>query len=193
VTPLTATTFKSIPRNLQAIARFKVQVPRSASGGSDTVTVTARGTVDGKLQTVTNTVRLSVPFASFAAAMNTVGVTDDANPLPGNFDPSGYSYSAQNLAKVGVTAGGPVKVGNATVTFPSQAQGTADVPFRLRKRADTDFAGHDRRPAHHRFEHPLVDVVDVTPGVLGGDVRVGLGEDGAHPVLGGIRGAGSGA
>lgn len=127
VTPLTATTFKSIPRNLQAIARFKVQVPRSASGGSDTVTVTARGTVDGKLQTVTNTVPLSVPFASFAAAMNTVGVTDDANPLPGNFDPSGYSYSAQNLAKVGVTAGGPVKVGNATVTFPSQAPGTADV------------------------------------------------------------------
>ncbi|GAB3980122.1 hypothetical protein GCM10029978_077340 [Actinoallomurus acanthiterrae] len=74
----------------------------------------------------TRTTRLNVPYASMAAAADVVGVTDNGDPGPGDFDGSGYSYSAQNLAADGVTPGGTVKVGAATTVFPAQAPGTPD-------------------------------------------------------------------
>jgi beta-glucosidase len=70
--------------------------------------------------------RVNVPYASMAAAADTVGVTDNSNASAGNFDGTGYSYSAQSLAADGVTPGGTVKVGTATTVFPAQAPGTPD-------------------------------------------------------------------
>ena len=55
-----------------------------------------------------------------------VGVSDNGNAAAGNFDGSGYSYSAQSLAAAGVTPGGTVKVGTTTATFPPQAPGIPD-------------------------------------------------------------------
>lgn len=105
---------------------FKVTVPADAKPGQATFSVTLSGMMNGKSRSVTQTQRPNVPFASMAAAADTVGVSDDTNPGAGNFDGGGYSYSAQSLAADGVLPGGTVKVGTAQTVFPSQAPGTAD-------------------------------------------------------------------
>jgi beta-glucosidase len=127
VIPLTVTKFPTIGTKLRAITSFKVTVPSNAPAGPSSLTVTATGTVNGVGKSTANTVALSVPYASTTAALNTVGVTSNADPAPGNFDTGGYSYSAENLAKVGVTPGGQVQVGGVSTTFPPQAPGTPDV------------------------------------------------------------------
>lgn len=105
---------------------FTVQVPADANGGSYTVTVVARGTVDGTPITTHKTFTVTVPYPSLTAAYDTVGLTDDSNTAPGNWDPSGYSYSAQHLADAGVTPGGTVTVDGSSVTFPPEQPGTPD-------------------------------------------------------------------
>jgi hypothetical protein len=55
--------------------------------------------------------QVAVPYASFTAAYNNVGISDDANPTAGNLDGGGASYSAQALA-----AGTPSLTPGATVT-----------------------------------------------------------------------------
>jgi beta-glucosidase len=117
---------KTIHPGDKATVTYQVAVPADAKPGTDTFTVTLAGTVQGAARSVVQTQQVTVPYASMAAAADTVGVSDDADPAPGNFDGSGYSYSAQNLAAVGVTPGGTIPVGTATATFPSQAPGTPD-------------------------------------------------------------------
>jgi hypothetical protein len=46
-------------------------------------------------------------------------VRDDADPTSGNLDGSGYSFSKQALASVGVQPGGPVTSGSTTFTCPT--------------------------------------------------------------------------
>lgn len=58
--------------------------------------------------------------------VNNVGVTDDTNTAPGNFDGGGHSYSAQALQSVGVVAGQAVNAGGFTFQWPGAASGTAD-------------------------------------------------------------------
>jgi hypothetical protein len=69
-----------------------------------------------------------MPYASFAAACNNPGISDDTNPLAGNLDGGGLSYSAQAqaLAAAGLTARGTVQHGGISFTWPSAAPGTAD-------------------------------------------------------------------
>jgi len=105
---------------------FKVTVPADAKAGPANVSFTLTGTVNGKARSVTQTDRTTVPFASLAAAATVVGLSHNANPAEGNFDGTGFSYSAENLAAAGVTPGGTVQVGTTTTTFPSQAPGTPD-------------------------------------------------------------------
>ncbi|HEX4289453.1 MAG TPA: hypothetical protein VH021_11085, partial [Trebonia sp.] len=62
------------------------------------------------------------PYSSLAAAYDNVGITDNANPAPGNFDGTGESYSAQALAAATptpLTAGGQATVGGATFSWPA--------------------------------------------------------------------------
>jgi beta-glucosidase len=69
------------------------------------------------------------PYSSLAAAYDNVGITDNSNPAPGNFDGTGDSFSAQALAAgtpTPLTAGGQVEFGGTTFTWPSVASGTAD-------------------------------------------------------------------
>ncbi len=105
---------------------YTVTVPDNAPGGTYTVTLTASGTVAGRPVTSSRDVTVTVPYKSLTAAYDTVGLTDDSNPAPGNWDPAGYSYSAQGLAAQGITPGGTVTVDGVTATFPSPAPGTED-------------------------------------------------------------------
>ncbi|WP_433187263.1 glycoside hydrolase family 3 C-terminal domain-containing protein [Actinoallomurus sp. CA-150999] len=110
----------------RASRTFRVTVPAGAVQGATGLAVTLSGRVAGRRMSATRTTRLNVPYASMAAAADTVGVTANGDPGPGNFDGSGYSYSAQSLAADGVTPGGTVKVGTAATVFPAQAPGTPD-------------------------------------------------------------------
>ncbi|MGI8417369.1 MAG: glycoside hydrolase family 3 C-terminal domain-containing protein [Nakamurella sp.] len=126
VRPLTPTRFTLLRPGGTAASRFRITVPAGTAGGTYPVAVTATGTVNGATVTQRKTLTVTVPFGSFATAYNTVGLTNDADPSPGNFDPAGYSYSAQALAAAGITPGGRVTVGGASTTFPAPAPGTPD-------------------------------------------------------------------
>jgi beta-glucosidase len=76
----------------------------------------------------TGTPTTGAPYSSLAAAYDNVGITDNANPAPGNFDGTGESYSAQALAAgtpTALTAGGQATIGGTTFTWPT-AVGTPD-------------------------------------------------------------------
>ncbi len=60
----------------------------------------------------------SVPYASFDAARNNTGISDDAKPDAGDLDGGGLSYSAQALAAAGLSAG-TVQHGGLTFTWPT--------------------------------------------------------------------------
>ncbi|HEX4725298.1 MAG TPA: glycoside hydrolase family 3 C-terminal domain-containing protein [Pseudonocardiaceae bacterium] len=107
-------------------AIFHVTVPATAAAGSATLSFVMTGTVNGQARSVTQSVNTTVPFASLAAAATIPGLSNNDDVAAGNFDGSGYSYSAQNLAAAGVTPGGTITVGTATATFPPQAPGTPD-------------------------------------------------------------------
>ncbi len=126
VTPRTPTRVGALTPGQSVRAQFSVRIPADATGGSYEITVNSRGTVHGRPAISHQTRSVVVPYASLDAAYDTVGVTDNADPAPGNWDPGGYSYSAQNLAAVGVTPGGPITVQGSTVDFPAQAPGTPD-------------------------------------------------------------------
>jgi beta-glucosidase len=85
------------------------------AGGAAAVTATTRYARSA----ASGTASVNIAYPNLAAAFNTVAVSDDANPAAGNFDGSGYSYSAQALASVGVTPGGTI----GGFTWPSAAAG----------------------------------------------------------------------
>jgi beta-glucosidase len=68
------------------------------------------------------------PYSSVAAAYDNIGITDNSDPAPGNFDGTGESFSAQALAAgtpTPLTAGGQATFGGTTFTWPSEV-GAAD-------------------------------------------------------------------
>jgi hypothetical protein len=74
------------------------------------------------MATGTGTPTTGAPYSSLAAAYNNVGITDNSNPAPGNFDGTGDSFSTQALAAgtpAPLTAGGQATFGGTTFTWPS--------------------------------------------------------------------------
>ncbi len=69
---------------------------------------------------------LNSATSGWVSAFNTVGVTDDATPSPGNYDGAGYSYSAEALAAAAVRPGGTVTSGGTTFIWPDVASGQHD-------------------------------------------------------------------
>ncbi|HEX6481872.1 MAG TPA: hypothetical protein VF043_23770 [Ktedonobacteraceae bacterium] len=64
---------------------------------------------------------------STVPSFNNVGVTDDSNTKPGNYDTGGRSYSAQALqAADNIMPGGTVTFNGVTFTWPSAPSGTQD-------------------------------------------------------------------
>ncbi|MHA7986702.1 NEW3 domain-containing protein [Rathayibacter sp. CAU 1779] len=122
--------FGSIPVGGSTTARFTVKVSAPQPGPQDTVvTATAtyrwgwssRASVSGGFDVLTN-----APYPNLASAFNNVGVTSQTATTNGNFDGSGDSYSAEQLAAAGVTPGSTVTAAGATFTWPSAAVGTND-------------------------------------------------------------------
>lgn len=110
-----------------AVLDFAIQVPEPRAGFR-TYTFTAVASYRGGdgLATATGsrTQKSGTPLANLAAAYNNVGVTDETNTAPGNYDGGGNSFSAQKLADVGLVPGGSVTALGATFTWPSAAPGT---------------------------------------------------------------------
>ena len=80
------------------------------------------------MATGTGTPTTGAPYSSLAAAYDNVGITDNADPAPGNFDGTGESFSTQALAAgtpTPLTAGGQATFGQTTFTWPT-AVGTPD-------------------------------------------------------------------
>jgi beta-glucosidase len=107
---------------------FDVTPPATTTPGSRQLTLDAafdeekagHGKVTQAVRTVTT------PYTGWSAAFNNTGISDDSDPAAANFDGSGYSFSAQQLAAVGITPGRPVTSGPTTFTWPDVPSGTAD-------------------------------------------------------------------
>jgi beta-glucosidase len=126
-TPVGPTSFGSVPQTGGTVtATFDVTVPVAAKAGPTSLSFALTGTVNGQARSVVQTRNATIPFASLSAATTVVGLSHNDNVAAGNFDGSGYSYSAENLAAVGITPGGTFPVGTTGATFPSQAAGTPD-------------------------------------------------------------------
>ena len=107
---------------------FTVTPPAATAPGSRQVTLDAAFDEEkvghGKVtQAVSN---VTTPYTSWSAAFDNTGISDDSDPGSANFDGSGYSYSAQQLAAVGIAPGRPVTAGPAAFTWPDVAPGTPD-------------------------------------------------------------------
>jgi beta-glucosidase len=107
-TALTPAAWARVRPQETVTARWSVTVPAGAGGGSATVAATTRYAGSGRLPAASGAAAVSVAYPGLAAAFDTVAVSDDADPAAGDLDGSGYSYSAQALASVGVTPGGAV-------------------------------------------------------------------------------------
>jgi beta-glucosidase len=82
------------------------------------------------MATGTGTPTTGAPYSSLAAAYDNVGITDNANPAPGNFDGTGDSFSAQALATgtpTPLTTGGQATFGGTTFTWPTAVGTPNDV------------------------------------------------------------------
>lgn len=120
-----------------ARASFSLSPPAAPKGKTAqtlTGTATYRWKGTGRTASAQETVLTNVPYDNLAQAFNNVGITDESNPAPGDFDGDGDSYSAQALAAGDpadpadpkVTPGTRVAVGGATFTWPDVPAGTAD-------------------------------------------------------------------
>ena len=82
------------------------------------------------MATGTGTPTAGAPYSSLAAAYDNVGITDNSDPAPGNFDGTGDSFSAQALAAgtpTPLSAGGQATFGGTTFTWPSAVGAPDDV------------------------------------------------------------------
>jgi len=78
----------------------------------------------------TGTPTTGAPYSSLAAAYDNVGITDNADPAPGNFDGTGESFSAEALAAgtpTPLTSGGQATFGGITFTWPTAVGTPNDV------------------------------------------------------------------
>ncbi|MGW7465437.1 NEW3 domain-containing protein [Streptomyces xantholiticus] len=110
-----------------AAAEFRIQVPEQRPGftvRTFTATATYKGGDGAGSATATRTQTSGTPLANLEAAYNNVGVTDESNTAPGNYDGEGNSFSAQKLADAGLTPGGRVEALGAELTWPAAAPGT---------------------------------------------------------------------
>ncbi len=106
---------------------FQIRVPENRPGFR-LRTFTAQATYTGGdgvgSASGTRVQRTGDPHPDLASAYNNVGVTDESDPGPGDFDGDGNSFSAQKLADVGIAPGEPVTALGATFTWPDAAPGT---------------------------------------------------------------------
>ena len=109
--------------------QFQIRVPEPRPGlrfHTFTAVATYGGGDGAGSATATRVQRTGDPLPNLAAAYNNVGVTDESNTAPGEFDSEGNSFSAQKLADVGIVPGGAVTALGATFTWPDVPAGEAN-------------------------------------------------------------------
>ncbi|MFD8010385.1 NEW3 domain-containing protein [Streptomyces sp. NPDC058955] len=117
----------SLAVGASAEATFRIQVPERRAGftvRTFTATATYKGGDGAGSATATRTERSGTPLPELAAAYNNVGVTDETDTGPGDYDGEGNSFSAQKLAAVGLRPGEPVTALGATLRWPDVPSGT---------------------------------------------------------------------
>ncbi|MEU3605366.1 NEW3 domain-containing protein [Streptomyces sp. NPDC035033] len=117
----------SLAAGASAEAAFRIRVPERRAGftvRTFTATATYRGGDGAGSATATRTQRSGTPLPNLAAAYNNVGVTDESDTRPGDYDGEGNSFSAQKLAAVGLRPGATVKALGAELRWPDVPAGT---------------------------------------------------------------------
>lgn len=116
----------SVKPGQSVTVEFLVQVPEQREEFVlRTFTATASYKSGGTAHSVTGsrTQSTGAAYADLAEAYNNVGVTDESNPGPGNFDGGGNSFSAQALAAAGVVPGATISALGAELTWPDVPAG----------------------------------------------------------------------
>jgi len=129
---LTATTswnFTSTTQTAHPVSIYFASVPLQAGKKVSSVTLPILNNAGGTtamhifaMATGTGTPTTGTPYSSLSAAYDNVGITDNANPAPGNFDGTGESFSTQALAAgtpTPLTAGGRATFGGTAFTWPT--------------------------------------------------------------------------
>ncbi|HZC51089.1 MAG TPA: glycoside hydrolase family 3 C-terminal domain-containing protein, partial [Mycobacterium sp.] len=121
-------TFASVAPGQTAKTTWSISVPAGVSPGSYDLSAQATFTDTAGQDTVSDATTESVPYPSWAAAINNTGISDDANPTGANLDGGGASYSAQALAAAtpSLTPGASVTHDGLTFTWPDAQPGTPD-------------------------------------------------------------------
>ncbi|MFF5289353.1 glycoside hydrolase family 3 C-terminal domain-containing protein [Paractinoplanes globisporus] len=119
-------TFPTLPGGASATTTWKVSVPAGAVPGAYPLTATAAFTEDGTARHSTVTATVSLPYASFAAALDNPGISDDGDQTKGSLDGGGYSLSAQALAAAGLTPGGTFTHDGIAFAWPGGSPGEPD-------------------------------------------------------------------
>ncbi|MFJ4621542.1 glycoside hydrolase family 3 C-terminal domain-containing protein [Streptomyces sp. NPDC088812] len=114
----------TVPPGGSVRVAWKVTVPADGSPGGYDLAVSA--THRGARTEDTARLRVSVPYASFDAARDNRGISDDTAPRLADLDGAGRSLSAQALAAQGLRPGGAVAYDGVTFTWPATAPGEQD-------------------------------------------------------------------
>jgi beta-glucosidase len=124
VTPATGTV--TVPPS-GTTTTLTVSASAAAPGGVDQIPVTLSFTDNGQSFSLSPLgIQVTVPFASLQAAYDNVGITDNSNTGPGNFDGVGSSYSEQNLTASGLAPGATVYQDGTKLTWPNVPAGEPD-------------------------------------------------------------------
>jgi len=116
----------SVKPGQSVTASFRVQIPEGREEFVlRTFTATATYKSGGGVHSVTGsrTQSSGTAYTDLAEAYNNVGVTDESNPGPGNFDGGGNSFSAQALEAAGVVPGSTISALGAELTWPDVPAG----------------------------------------------------------------------
>lgn len=119
--------FGEVAPNQTVSTNWRVGVPDDAAPAPYQVTGTATYRAKGnRAAHSSDTAKTQVPYASLEAAYDNVGITDDSDHSPGDFDGSGNSYSTQALSAAGITPGNTVEKSGISYTWPDVAAGVKD-------------------------------------------------------------------
>ncbi|HTU72656.1 MAG TPA: fibronectin type III domain-containing protein [Trebonia sp.] len=128
VSPSSPVAAGDVPAGGSVTQTWTVTVPATAPGGAGQLYEAAVFSVPGSSghEATSATSAVSIPYSSFGAALDNVGITSDTAPGAGNVDGAGYSFSAQALAAAGAQPGGTVTADGLTFTWPGAAAGQPD-------------------------------------------------------------------
>ena len=124
----TPASFDTVAPGQTVRTTWSITVPGDVNPGSYDLSAEASFTDAAGQASVSDATIDSVPYPSWAAAINNTGISDDANPTGANLDGGGASYSAQALAAAtpSLTPGATVTHDGLTFTWPNAQPGTPD-------------------------------------------------------------------